>query len=1468
MKKFNTLVALIFTILLLAFTNATAQRSTGINNTNPSQKAALHIKTDGSFKQGIIIPKLAGADTATLNSPSLTVAEKGLIFYDTTNSVFQYWNGSRWYSLGGNAIEGWSLTGNALTNAATNFIGTTDNIDLAFRVNNTERMFLRSTGADVFQNLRVQGTLDNTDNQIRIHNNNSNTFFDYNGGSVNFRDEGAASSLFIEDATRNVGIGTTTPGAKLDVNGTEFVRGNSSVFGMSMLCQATLGAGSLLNNGQGSYVVWNHEPIVGYTNSGITNFVNHRGVGLGGFSWSNTNDMATFSNMMTLTASGVTNPSSTAYLGILTSNPESNLEVNGSFGKKVTSITGNTTLNDTHGTIVCNTNAATVTLPSAANSGARVYEIKRAVGNTNNITIIVAGGGTIDGATPYILSNAGQSVTVFSDGTNWLKRDGSNEAVTGNGWDLAGNALTNAASNFIGTTDNIDLVFRSNNAERMRILGSGANIGNVGIGTTVPQRKLEVLTAGASAFVRVSNNTTDFLDIGFNHTANAVDKYATIGTGSTTHTLCLQPNAGSLIVGTAHSIEGIANVLFSYPTWNANGFLLENGAGVSGSYTTIAPGYKGTTAINGDLTIRSVLRPAPQNPGTIWFGNTIAPTNDQIFNIGTSAERFGNAFISSTVHIGSTTNKSILNNNGTDSFFDFYGGNVWFRDQGAMNNLFLEDVTGNVGIGTGGPQQRLSVQGGMNIDQGNQNTGTGTITNFSLRFGSNSSEGIGSNRFGAGSNPLGLDFYTGSALRMVITNPGNVGIGTSTPANLLSVGATNQFQVNSTGNIVKINNVNTSFPATNSAGVLTNDGTGMLTWGAGGSGWNLTGNASTSPTTNFVGTTDLTSLVLRTNNNNRLKIDSVGNIGVGTNIANAKLHIKDNIAPGSSFDKGVFLDLVNSGNANYMSGIRLKVNNSTTNDRYTGAIFHRWLSGAPTTYQTIFAIRDNDGLNVSASDAIMTITKKNGGVSAVGIGTTTPATKLQVVGQANADTISANMKFRLGTVATAGQVLTTDASGYGSWQASGSSGWGLTGNALTTSSNFIGTIDVSDLAFRTGGVGSVFERMRILSTGNIGIGTNSPATILHIRQLGTPAISIQSGDYISTVGASISRINFADAIISAPNPQASIVAIRDAATVGVTDLPTALTFWTIKDGSSTLIERIRIDNAGNLGIGTSAPNQLSSTRALTISAASAYGTTLTASLELQGTSTSGNGEVNRIDFNTRGSSAIANLARISSNTSSGNTTYGQLVFYTRNATDLNEAMRIKETGQVIVGLCATPPTVANALLYVAGSLRASTLITTAALACSDIRYKKEINPLRHSLEKIMKLQGVNYFWKKEEFPDWKFSESKQIGFIAQDIEKIFPELVNTEHDSTRYKSVEYSKLTPILVEAIKEQQQIIDSLKQTNNQQDLQLQQLKGAIEDNKRQKDELKGVKTELEQLRYDLEQLKKMSFGEAKKE
>ena len=60
-----------------------------------------------------------------------------------------------------------------------------------------------------------------------------------------------------------------------------------------------------------------------------------------------------------------------------------------------------------------------------------------------------------------------------------------------------------------------------------------------------------------------------------------------------------------------------------------------------------------------------------------------------------------------------------------------------------------------------------------------------------------------------------------------------------------------------------------------------------------------------------------------------------------------------------------------------------------------------------------------------------------------------------------------------------------------------------------------------------------------------------------------------------------------------------------------------------------------------------------------------------------------------------------------------------------------------------------------------------------------------------------------------------FKNRKQIGVIAQDIEKYYPELVKT--DANGYKSVDYSKLSVVLLEAIKEQQKLIDDLKNSNS---------------------------------------------------
>ena len=100
------------------------------------------------------------------------------------------------------------------------------------------------------------------------------------------------------------------------------------------------------------------------------------------------------------------------------------------------------------------------------------------------------------------------------------------------------------------------------------------------------------------------------------------------------------------------------------------------------------------------------------------------------------------------------------------------------------------------------------------------------------------------------------------------------------------------------------------------------------------------------------------------------------------------------------------------------------------------------------------------------------------------------------------------------------------------------------------------------------------------------------------------------------------------------------------------------------------------------------------------------------------------------------------------------------------------------------------------------------------LICSDIRYKKNIQPLQNSLSKVLLLNGVSYYFKKEEFKDKNFTNDKQVGLIAQEVEKIFPELVQT--DAQGFKSIDYAKLTPVLVEAVKELQIQNNILKDDN----------------------------------------------------
>jgi hypothetical protein len=102
-----------------------------------------------------------------------------------------------------------------------------------------------------------------------------------------------------------------------------------------------------------------------------------------------------------------------------------------------------------------------------------------------------------------------------------------------------------------------------------------------------------------------------------------------------------------------------------------------------------------------------------------------------------------------------------------------------------------------------------------------------------------------------------------------------------------------------------------------------------------------------------------------------------------------------------------------------------------------------------------------------------------------------------------------------------------------------------------------------------------------------------------------------------------------------------------------------------------------------------------------------------------------------------------------------------------------------------------------------------TLSAVSCGTCSDIRYKNNICPLYDPFTKIMNLNGVSFNYNYNSFPDKNFPKEKQIGFIAQDVEKVVPEIILT--DEKGFKTVDYSKLTVLLVEALKTQQKMIEN---------------------------------------------------------
>ena len=250
MKKTLFKTFAFITLSYISAINLTAQ-NVGINATGAAPDAGAMLDIAATNK-GLLIPRVSIANLATI-APVTGSATTSMLVYNTnatTGQGFYYWDGAQWVKFF--TGDAWQLTGNAGTNATTNFLGTTDNVDLSIRRNSVERVILLNTTTSFMDEIQTRdggansgdilvriydsgddGIIDVYENNAmnhRLHANGETVFNDQAIAAADFRIEssGQANMFFIDAGTDEIGIRTNAPGNMFHMtNGGVNVGGNS-----------------------------------------------------------------------------------------------------------------------------------------------------------------------------------------------------------------------------------------------------------------------------------------------------------------------------------------------------------------------------------------------------------------------------------------------------------------------------------------------------------------------------------------------------------------------------------------------------------------------------------------------------------------------------------------------------------------------------------------------------------------------------------------------------------------------------------------------------------------------------------------------------------------------------------------------------------------------------------------------------------------------------------------------------------------------------------------------------------------------------------------------------------------------------------------------------------------------------------------------------------------------------------------